>query len=41
MEAWRRWYAEALDSVLTLPVTGGPSAELRARIAEAKSRLGL
>jgi hypothetical protein len=40
MEAWRRWYAEALDSALALPA-GGATAGLRARVAEARSRLGL
>ena len=38
MAAWRKWYREALDSVLRLPV-GKPSAELRDRIARAKARL--
>jgi hypothetical protein len=40
MEAWRKWYGEALDSALALPATGA-SAGLRARVAEAKVRLGL
>jgi len=36
--AWMQWYAEALDSVLHLPFSGG-SDILRARIAEAKRSL--
>jgi Zn-dependent M28 family amino/carboxypeptidase len=36
--AWKKWYAEALDSVLRLPVTEAPPA-LAARIQAAKSRL--
>ena len=36
--AWIKWYCEALDSVLTLPARGAGDA-LRARVAEAKSRL--
>lgn len=36
--AWIKWYGEAIDSVLTLPV-GGPDAALRERVAEAKGRL--
>lgn len=40
MHAWRKWYREALDSALALPATG-PSAELRARVAEARARFGL
>jgi hypothetical protein len=39
MDAWRRWYAEALDSVLALP-SGGATDGLRERVAAAKSRLG-
>jgi aminopeptidase YwaD len=36
--AWLKWYAEAFDSVLTLPA-GEPSAELREAVAAAKARL--
>ncbi len=36
--AWIKWYGEALDSVVTLPA-GGAGDALRARVAEAKSRL--
>ena len=38
LAAWRRWYREALDSVLRLPLSG-PSDELRARVAAAQARL--
>jgi len=37
-EAWKRWYGEALDSVLRLPAEG-PSATLRDRVAAAKERV--
>ena len=36
MDAWRKWYAEAFDSVLRLPVQGA-SANLRARVDNAKT----
>jgi hypothetical protein len=36
--AWIRWYGEALDSVLRLPI-GGPTPALRDRVATATSRL--
>lgn len=36
--AWRRWYREALDSVLRLPAAG-PDDSLRARVEEARARL--
>ena len=36
--AWIKWYGEALDSVLRLPV-GGADEALRARVAAAKGRL--
>ena len=37
-EAWKRWYAEALDSILRLP-PGGPSEGLRDRVAGAAERV--
>jgi len=37
-DAWKRWYAEALDSVLRLPVKG-PSADLRERVGRAVARV--
>ncbi|HSC26265.1 MAG TPA: M28 family peptidase [Vicinamibacterales bacterium] len=40
MEAWRKWYGEALDSVLRLPVSGETTG-LRERVAAAKARLGI
>ena len=36
--AWRKWYDEALDSVLKLAIPG-PDAGLRARVAAAKASL--
>jgi hypothetical protein len=36
IDAWRKWYAEAFDSVLRLPVSGA-SANLRARVDNAKT----
>jgi hypothetical protein len=36
--AWVKWYGEAFDSVLALPVAGADDA-LRAKVAEAKGRL--
>jgi aminopeptidase YwaD len=38
MDAWRQWYARALDSVLTLPVTPA-SDRLQARVKAAQARL--
>jgi hypothetical protein len=38
LAAWRRWYREALDSVLRLPARA-PSAELRRRVSAAKAGL--
>jgi Zn-dependent M28 family amino/carboxypeptidase len=38
MNAWRKWYAEALDSILRLPATGA-DAGLRTRIEAAKGRI--
>ena len=35
LTAWRKWYAEALDSVRRLAVTG-PSADVDAAIARAR-----
>jgi aminopeptidase YwaD len=39
LAAWIKWYGEALDSVLTLPVNG-PTDALRSQVAEAKRRIG-
>ena len=39
LEAWRRWYGEALDSVRRLPVTG-PSPRVDAAVARARQGLG-
>jgi hypothetical protein len=36
--AWQKWYVEALQSVLTLPVNG-PSAPLTARVEKAADRV--
>jgi hypothetical protein len=36
--AWTKWYAEALDSVLSLPVAGSTDV-LRARVGAAKDAL--
>jgi aminopeptidase YwaD len=38
--AWTKWYAEAFDSIMSLPAAGGGDA-LRARIAAAKEALTL
>ena len=38
-DAWKRWYAEALDSVLRLPADG-PSESLRDRVTAAAERVG-
>jgi aminopeptidase YwaD len=38
MDAWKAWYARALDSVLLLPVTPA-SDKLQARVAAAKKKL--
>jgi hypothetical protein len=38
MDAWKTWYARALDGVLTLPVTPA-SDELKARVQAAKSKI--
>jgi aminopeptidase YwaD len=38
LAAWRKWYAEALDSVRTLPVSGS-NPTLDARITQARQRL--
>lgn len=38
IDAWLKWYREALDTVLTLPVDGADDA-LKARVAEAKANL--
>lgn len=38
MAAWLKWYAEALDSILSLPAAGGSDA-LRARVGAAKEAL--
>jgi Zn-dependent M28 family amino/carboxypeptidase len=38
INAWRKWYGEALDSVRRLP-SGGASAALEARITQAQQRL--
>jgi aminopeptidase YwaD len=38
MDAWIKWYGEAIDSVLRLPA-GGPSKTLRRRAAEARQEL--
>jgi aminopeptidase YwaD len=38
LEAWTRWYGEALDTVLALPVTPA-SAGLRGEVAAARARL--
>ena len=38
MNAWVRWYAEALDTVLRLP-SSGPDDALRSRVAAARTAL--
>jgi hypothetical protein len=38
LDAWRKWYSEALDSVRRLPVTGA-SASVDGRVAQAQQRL--
>ena len=38
MAAWRKWYAEALESVRRLPVSG-QSAAVDAAVAKARDRL--
>jgi aminopeptidase YwaD len=38
LAAWRTWYAEALDSVRRLPVSG-PSSAIDARVKQARNRL--
>jgi aminopeptidase YwaD len=40
MDAWKLWYARALDSVLTLPVTPA-SDTLQARVTAAKAKIGV
>jgi len=39
LDAWRKWYGEALDSVRRLPATG-PSAAVDAAVARARARPG-
>jgi aminopeptidase YwaD len=39
VEAWLKWYREALDTVLRLAIDG-PSTALQARVSAAKARLG-
>ena len=38
LDAWTKWYGEALDTVLELPVTPA-SAALRREVAAARARL--
>ena len=38
LDAWKKWYREALESVRRLPAAG-PSAAVDAKVAAAQSRL--